>query len=159
MGDDLAQHGGRLLYEEVAVELEVRGVVHLRVAQHPEDQRAGAGEPAARLADMDIDGVDAEVLYVGGPLQSSDPELRLHSVRGYNRWLSDYASHAPNRLLGMAAIPIDTPERAAEEVHFAAAQTGLAGGYIPLFPPDGDYGDPNTGLGGDRNCCDCTSKR
>ena len=107
-----------------------------------EDQRAGAGDPAARLADMDIDGVDAEVLYVGGPLQSSDPELRLNSVRGYNRWLSDYASHAPARLLGMAAIPIDTPERAAEEVHFAATQTGLAGGYIPLFPPEGDYGDP-----------------
>src|SRR5436189_1493302 len=60
-----------------------------------DDQRAGAGDPVARLADMDTDGVDAEVLYVGGPLLSSDPELRLNSVRGYNRWLSDYASHAP----------------------------------------------------------------
>ena len=106
-----------------------------------EDQRAGAGDPAARIKDMDIDGVDAEVLYVGGPLQSSDPALRLNSVRGYNRWLSDYASYAPGRLLGMAAIPIDTPERAVEEIRFAAAQPGLAGGYIPLFPPEGDYGD------------------
>ena len=77
-----------------------------------EDQRSGAGDPAARIKDMDTDGVDAEVLYVGGPLQSSDPALRLNSVRGYNRWLSDYASYAPGRLLGMAAIPIDTPERA-----------------------------------------------
>ena len=49
--------------------------------------------------------------------------------------------YAPRRLLGMAAIPIDTPERAVEEIHFAAAQPGLAGGYIPLFPPEGDYGD------------------
>ena len=57
-----------------------------------EDQRAGAGDPAARIDDMDTDGVDAEVLYVGGPLLSSDPALRLNSVRGYNRWLSDYAS-------------------------------------------------------------------
>ena len=57
-----------------------------------DDQRAGAGDPAARIEDMDTDGVDAEVLYVGGPLPSSDPVLRLHSVRGYNRWLSDYAS-------------------------------------------------------------------
>ena len=62
-------------------------------------------------------------------------------MRGYNRWLSDYASYAPGRLLGMAAIPIDTPERAVEEIHFAAAQPGLAGGYIPLFPPEGDYGN------------------
>ena len=32
----------------------------------------GAGDPAERIKDMDLDGVDAEVLYVGGPLQSAD---------------------------------------------------------------------------------------
>ena len=74
-----------------------------------EDRRSGAGDPVARIQDMDTDGVDAEVLYVGGPLQTADAALRLNSVRGYNRWLSDYASHAPDRLLGVAAIPIDTP--------------------------------------------------
>jgi predicted TIM-barrel fold metal-dependent hydrolase len=105
-----------------------------------DEQRAGAWDPAVRVKDMDLDGVDVEVLYVGGPLQTTDAELKLNSVRGYNRWLSDYASHAPDRLLGMAAIPIDTPERAAEEVRFA--EIGLAGGYISLVPPDGDYGDP-----------------
>ena len=106
-----------------------------------EEQRSGAWDPAERLKDMDTDGVDAEVLYVGGPLNSKDPELRLASVRGYNRWLSDYCSHAPDRLLGMAAIPIDTPERAVEELRFAKDAVGLAGGYIPLFPSEGDYGD------------------
>ena len=106
-----------------------------------DEQRSGAWDPATRIQDMDADGVDAEVLYVGGPLMTSDAELRLNSVRGYNRWLSDYSSYAPKRLLGMAAIPIDTPERAVEEIHFASTQPGLAGGYIPLFPPEGDYGD------------------
>ncbi len=106
-----------------------------------DEQRSGAWDPSARIEDMDSDGVDAEVLYVGGPLATADAELRLNSVRGYNRWLSDYASHDPKRLLGMAAIPIDTPERAVEEIRFADAQPGLAGGYIPLFPPEGDYGD------------------
>ena len=105
------------------------------------EQRRGASDPAERIKDMDIDGVDAEVLYVGGPLASSDPVLRLNSVRGYNRWLSDYASYAPDRLLGMAAIPMDTAELAAAEIRFAATQPGLAGGYIPLFPSEGDYGD------------------
>ncbi len=33
-----------------------------------EDQRSGAWDPAERIKDMDTDGVDAEVLYVGGPL-------------------------------------------------------------------------------------------
>ena len=105
------------------------------------EPRAGASDPVERLKDMDIDGVDAEVLYVGGPLQTRDTALRLNSVRGYNRWLSDFASHAPERLLGMAAIPIDSPDVAVDEIRFASAQPGLAGGYIPLFPSEGDYGD------------------
>jgi predicted TIM-barrel fold metal-dependent hydrolase len=107
-----------------------------------DEQRSGAWDPAERIKDMDTDGVDAEVLYVGGPLASKDPELRLNSVRGYNRWLADFSSHAPDRLLGVAAIPIDTPERAVEEIRWASQQTGLASGYIPLFPsPDEDYGN------------------
>ena len=106
-----------------------------------DEQRSGAWDPVERIKDMDLDGVGAEVLYVGGPLASSDPALHLNSVRGYNRWLSDFASHAPDRLLGVAAIPIGTPELAAAEIKFAASQPGLVSGYIPLFPPEGDYGD------------------
>jgi len=104
-----------------------------------DEQRAGAWDPAERLKDMDHDQVDAEVLYVGGPLITSDRSLRLNSVRGYNRWLADYCAAAPKRLLGMAAIPIDTPELAVTEIR-VAKQAGLAGGYIPLFPAEGDYG-------------------
>ena len=32
------------------------------------DMRPGSYDPTARLADMDLDGVDAEVLYFGGPV-------------------------------------------------------------------------------------------
>ena len=104
-------------------------------------QRVGAWDPAERIKDMDTDGVDAEVLYFGGPLVSKDPELQRNSVRGYNRWLSDFASHAPQRLLGMAAIPVDTPELAVAEIAFARTAPGIAGAVIPLFPAEGDYGD------------------
>ncbi len=105
-----------------------------------DDQCAGAWDPIERIKDMDTDSVDAEILYFGGPLRSEDPGLRLNSVRGYNRWLADYCSHAPGRLLGMAAIPTDTPELAAAEIRFAA-EAGLRGGAIALFPPEGEYGD------------------
>ena len=105
-----------------------------------EDQRSGAWDPVERIKDMDADGVDAEVLYFGGPLASKDSELRLNSVRGYNRWLSDFSSHSPRRLLGMASIPVDTPELAVAELRFAK-QAGLAGGAIPLFPAEGEYAD------------------
>ncbi len=84
---------------------------------------------------MDIDGVDAEVLYVGGPLASKDPALRLNSVRGYNRWLSDYASHAPGRLLGHGRHP-DRHARAWRSRRSASRrpQPGLASGVHPAVP-------------------------
>src|ERR671931_1947650 len=50
------------------------------------DMRPGSYDPKARLADMDLDGVDAEVLYFGGPVTqyAKDPELRVFVVRTYN---------------------------------------------------------------------------
>src|SRR5262249_17370800 len=47
------------------------------------DMRPGSYDPTARLADMDLDGVDAEVLYFGGPVTqyAKDPELRSFVVR------------------------------------------------------------------------------
>src|SRR4249920_638890 len=50
------------------------------------DMRPGAYDPKARLEDMDIDGVDAEVLYFGGPVTqyAADPELRRWVVQRYN---------------------------------------------------------------------------
>lgn len=105
------------------------------------EQRAGAWDPVERIKDQDIDGVDVEVLYVGGPLADANDEgLRINSYRAYNRWLADFCSHAPGRLLGVAAVPIDTPELAVEEIKFAK-EAGLRSVYIPLFPPEGDYAD------------------
>jgi predicted TIM-barrel fold metal-dependent hydrolase len=105
------------------------------------DIRPGAWDPAERIKDQAIDGVDAEILYFGGPLASAkDPALRLNSYRGYNRWLADFSSYAPERLLGMAAIPVDTPEIALAEIK-AAAGFGLRGVLMPLFPLEGQYGD------------------
>ena len=41
--------------------------------------RRGGWDPAERLKDMDLDGVQAEVLYGGGPLPSQDAGLRRAS--------------------------------------------------------------------------------
>jgi predicted TIM-barrel fold metal-dependent hydrolase len=107
-----------------------------------EDQRAGAWDPVERLRDQDIDGVDAEVLYVGGPLvDARDDALRLDSYGAYNRWLADFCSHAPDRLIGVAALPNDTPALAIEQLR-RARSLGLRSAYVPLFPRSGEYGDP-----------------
>ena len=106
-----------------------------------EEQRAGGYDPAARLADMDLDGIRAEVIYGGGPLPSQKDELRIASYAAYNDWLADFCAKDPRRLLGIAYLPCDKPELAVAEVKRAAGR-GLRGCVIPRFPGDGEWFDP-----------------
>jgi predicted TIM-barrel fold metal-dependent hydrolase len=111
------------------------------------DTREGGWNPQVRLADLDLDGVDAEVLFGGGPLRTKDPELYEASFHAYNRWLADFCAHAPDRFLGVAYVPVLDPQRAAQAVRDAARQ-GFRGVLIPSFPPrKGEYTDGM--MGGD----------
>jgi len=105
-----------------------------------DDQRAGGYDPGARLEDMDTDGIRAEVLYGGGPLRSQNDELRIASYPAYNDWLADFCAKDPKRLLGVAYLPIETPELAVAEVKRAAGR-GLRGCVIPRFPDEGEWFD------------------
>ncbi|MGE0880141.1 MAG: amidohydrolase family protein [Acidimicrobiia bacterium] len=107
------------------------------------DVRAGGHEPAARLEDQDIDGVDAEILFgaVGdAPLVSEDPRLTRASFTAYNRWLADFCNYSPNRLIGMAVIPCDDVDDAITEAKDAAAH-GLRGAVIPHSAGVGEFRD------------------
>jgi len=70
-----------------------------------------------RLADMDRDGVDASVMYgPTDPFVIADGELRRHVYEIYNDWVIDFSSAAPERLLGVAQLPMDDPEAARNEL-------------------------------------------
>ena len=114
------------------------------------ETRPGGWEPRERLKDLAIDNVDAEVLYGGGPLSASDPEMHLASYRAYNTWLSDFCSQAPDQLLGMAYIPIGNVEKAIDELRFAAGR-GLRGVVIPAYPPDEGATEGGAIMPGDPN--------
>jgi len=105
-----------------------------------DEQVAGGHDPAARIADQERDGVVAEVIYGGGPLATSDHELLLASHYAYNDWLADYCAYAPERLLGVAYIPFDSPDVAVAEIRRARAK-GLRGTLIPASPPSGHWWD------------------
>ena|SRR3989442_1007566 len=62
----------------------------------------------ARLEDMDLDGIDAEVLYFGGPVTQypSDPELRVFIAQTYNDWMVELSEAAPDRLIGLGHMPL-----------------------------------------------------
>jgi predicted TIM-barrel fold metal-dependent hydrolase len=97
------------------------------------DVRLGNHDAAARIADMDMDGVDAAVLYGGGPIGSSNVELYIESFRAYNRYLKDFCDYDRRRLCGVAYIPMRDPEESVKMLREAAAM-GFTAVNIPGFP-------------------------
>ncbi len=83
-------------------------------------------DPGMRLADMDRDGVQAHSLF--GPvasMQIPDPELRGFTIKAYNDWLGEFCAVAPDRLLGIAILPSEDPQMAAQEVYRLAKMGGI----------------------------------
>ncbi len=99
------------------------------------EQAPGCWDPAARLQDHDLDGIDAQVLYGDGTGQAQDPELRTALVRAYNEFLSAFVSVAPERYIGLALVPMDDPDAAVAEVERTRG-LGLRGLFIGLDGAD-----------------------
>src|SRR5439155_10650644 len=72
------------------------------------EQRPGASDPVARLADQDLDNIAAEVVYPGWLFAFGIPDLdvRAATMRIYNDWLADFCRGAPGRLFGAAELPV-----------------------------------------------------
>src|SRR5436190_21366112 len=72
-----------------------------------DDARAGCYDGAERIKDMDIDGVDAEILFppqrtIGHFLGDDDDDFVLAGVEAYNNFLWDeFCAPDPSRLIGM----------------------------------------------------------
>jgi predicted TIM-barrel fold metal-dependent hydrolase len=101
----------------------------------------GAGDGKQRLAEMDADGVDAEVLFpaVSGQrtLDASaiPPEAYVAIARGYNDWLSQgYTAADPDRLLGLAILPCSTADDSVAELRRVATMPGVRGVVLHQWP-------------------------
>jgi predicted TIM-barrel fold metal-dependent hydrolase len=102
------------------------------------DARRGGWDPAARLEDMELDGVDAEVLYTTLGFRQfwlKDAELQRACFRVYNRWLAEYCAYAPRRLTGLALISLYDIGEAVKELGLCRQQ-GLKGAMIWASPPE-----------------------
>ena len=104
-----------------------------------EDTRRGGWDPAARVAEMDRDGVDAEILYPTPRLSNAlianrDPEYHLAMVRAYNDWLSEYVEHAPERFGGLAILPNRGVEAAVAETDRVLDRPGVRGVVMGCYP-------------------------
>ena len=104
-----------------------------------------------RLASMDDDGIAGEFIFHGGhnrfPQPFSTPELpevysqfippstraaelRIAGIRIYNDWIASWTDAAPDRLFGMAYVPIWDIDESVKEVRRARG-LGLRGVNLP----------------------------
>jgi predicted TIM-barrel fold metal-dependent hydrolase len=99
--------------------------------------RKGGFDPHARIADLDLDGIDAAFLYPSLGLFSgavTDPKLAAAMCRAYNRWLADYCQPYPDRLFAVAMLPMQSIALAIEEMRFACNELGMRGGFLRPNP-------------------------
>jgi predicted TIM-barrel fold metal-dependent hydrolase len=101
--------------------------------------RKGAWDPAARISDMDVDGVDAAVLFPsyvmgGSRVYSEDPAVQVACTEAYNNWHSDFCSYNPDRLWGLAMIPMTGVDDAVRELKRARELVGIRGVLLTAWP-------------------------
>lgn len=108
--------------------------------QRWEDVPAMAYQPAARLAAMDVDGVDYSVLYpsIAGRAgetfgRITDPALELACVQAYNDFLVEEWAAVSPRFIPQCLIPLAPPDAAASEIRRAVAK-GHRGVVMPSEP-------------------------
>ena len=116
--------------------------------------RAEIGEdaqwnPQKRVADLETQGVVAEVVFSNGtPFTTGrqdfapDPQATRQGYMAYNRWLVDFCSEAPGRIFGQAHVCFDDIEQAVHDIHWAKRQ-GFVGILMPpLYPGSRYFFDP-----------------
>jgi uncharacterized protein len=109
-----------------------------------EELHRGGWDPEARMGEQVRDGVAAEVIYptVGMVLcNHKDFDFKHACFQAYNRWIAEYCSAHPDRLLGCGQTAMRTPEEGIADLH-AIKALGLRGVMMPGLPAVEDYDSP-----------------
>lgn len=103
----------------------------------------GAFEPAARMKDMEAEGVWAELLFPSVGLWCyliETPEVAVAAARTYNDWLEQEFMRKSKRFVGSAMIPLVDIDDAVSEIRRTAG-LGYKSALIPCTPPVAAYND------------------
>jgi predicted TIM-barrel fold metal-dependent hydrolase len=95
---------------------------------------AGATDPRARLEDLDLDGVDVQVIYgsLGLALSTlADKDFAAAMSRACNNYYEDFCSVNPDRLKCMATLPLQDVPASLEEMRRAIKEVGCIGITLP----------------------------
>lgn len=106
----------------------------------------GGQDPRARVQEMAVDGVCAEVLYPSLGLTLfglDDAALQEACFRLYNDWLIEYCQVAPHQLLGIACLAAYDIDHAVQELE-RCHKAGLRGALVWQSPhPDLPFTGPH----------------
>jgi predicted TIM-barrel fold metal-dependent hydrolase len=103
--------------------------------------RQGEFDAPARLPDMDAMGIDTCVLFGGHCFlvasKVDSPDIAHATLRAYNEFIAGFCAAAPDRLKGVAMIPLQAPAAAAAELRRAVTELGLVGAVLPPHHANG----------------------
>ncbi|MBM2812295.1 MAG: amidohydrolase, partial [Chloroflexi bacterium] len=114
----------------------------IRTGGDPRDRGQGGkygkrhGDPAIHIEDMDVEGIDVAALYPTKLLaicKIEDHEYAVALCRAYNDWLADFCSYRPDRLKGVAVLPMVEPREAARELERSVTELGHIGGMAQPY--------------------------
>ncbi|MGH7948782.1 MAG: amidohydrolase family protein [Candidatus Binataceae bacterium] len=102
-----------------------------------DDVLPGSFDPEERIKVMDAEGIDAAVLYPSlwllyGDLR--DAELAAAACRAYSNWLADFCRARPDRLFGVAPMPLQDVDAAVREMRRVVKQLGFKAVFIRPNP-------------------------
>jgi aminocarboxymuconate-semialdehyde decarboxylase len=97
-----------------------------------------------RLADMDAQGVDVQIV---SPSPShyypwAGPELALALAREASRLTAEHIAARPDRLRGLGLVPLQHPDLLVEALDYAVVELGLAGVEISSSAGEVELSDP-----------------
>jgi predicted TIM-barrel fold metal-dependent hydrolase len=104
-----------------------------------DEMHPGATDPRARLAWMDAQGIQAQVIYpnlIGFVIEAfltriSDPQLREFCIRAWNDYMGEVQAIGAGRLFPQALVPFWDPKLAVREAIRAHEELGMTGLNLP----------------------------
>ena len=120
------------------VEGDERGFQQFMGEKYPADG-AEDYDIAARLKDMDEEGVDVELMVPGTFTGHEDPEVDMEFIRAAHRFIDDTTRAAPDRLKSLITVSAKAVEESVGEIKTWAGSSWARGVFInpPLgFPLD-----------------------
>ena len=134
----------KVAVEEHFVTPELEGTIFSSIGWDPAEWRKMADllqeTDEVRLADMDASGIGVAVLSLAAPCiqDEVEPAQAVRRAAGANEALAQVVAAHPDRYAGLAALPMQDPAAAADELERAVRELGLKGALVNGYSSVGD---------------------